>query len=186
MLNPSLEVAHDVLVVKATQVGDFPKDSPFLLRVQLVSQLYFLDRVNVAVKSVTSLVNDTEAATANLLELFKITGVALRLTYLGEGIHRLRLFLVTLALFDYCTPCHTGCFIKLLFLVVSFALSHRLSLLRGAFGIAIPRIVLLVCQALEPSLLFLRQQHLLLMVLLDSLHCFFALSFDLILALLIL
>ena len=67
LLNPSLEVPNDVLVIKAAQVGDLSEDSSFLLRVELVCQLDFLDGVNVTVKSMASFVNDTEATAANLL-----------------------------------------------------------------------------------------------------------------------
>ena len=62
LLNPCLEVSHDILIIQTAQVRDLPQDPLVLLG--SVGEFYFLDGVDVTVEAMTCFINDAKASAA--------------------------------------------------------------------------------------------------------------------------
>ena len=73
LLDPSLEVSHDILIIQTAQVRDLPQDPLVLLG--SVGEFDFLDGVDVTVETMTSLVNYAKTAATEFLQLFKVVSV---------------------------------------------------------------------------------------------------------------
>ena len=73
LLNPSLEVSHDILIIQTAQVRDLPQDPLVLLG--SVGEFDFLDGVDVTVETMASLVDYAKTAATEFLQLFKVVSV---------------------------------------------------------------------------------------------------------------